>query len=111
MGARFLKLSGKSEPVRQERRRTERKLVRASLVVTTGDGESAAAEMNDVSSLGCNLRADVDWIRLGRFVTASLGDDLSFTGIVRWSRDGVHGLEFLRPLPGSVVDELEELFG
>lgn len=111
MGTRFLRLSGKSEPVQHERRRTERKQVQASLTVSASDGESAPAQMNDISSLGCNLRTDATWLRLGRFVTASIGEEFSVTGVVRWSRDGVHGVEFLRPLPSAKVEELETLFG
>lgn len=111
MAMRYLRLSSVPDSAQSERRRAERKELSASLTISAGKGESASAEINDVSSLGCNLRVDADWMRIGRFVTASMGEKFTVAAVVRWSRDGVYGIEFLRPLSGALVSELEELCG
>ena len=56
----------------------------------------------DLSTHGCCLRSEADWLRLGSFVSISLGEDEpGLQAIVRWVRDGACGLEFLRPVPSD----------
>ena len=41
---------------------------------------------------------DADWLRTGSFVTVEFAPEWSIQAIVRWAREGVCGVEFLRAI-------------
>ena len=90
----------KLEPVapRPNTRRTSRRIAGAVATVRTSGGERSRARIRDVSVFGCSLVTDADWMRTGIFITVQLAADWSIQAIVRWARDGVGGVEFLRAI-------------
>lgn len=89
-----------------EKRRTERQLSGKGVVVRSTHGERTRAAIRDVSTYGCSLVCDANWIRMGSFVAIVVSSERSIQGIVRWSRSGVSGLEFLRPIPAAEAETL-----
>ncbi len=81
-----------------ERRRVSRQVAHCDIAIASSSGETASARVNDVSPYGCNLESEAEWLRTGRFVTLNAGER-AIQAVVRWSRDGVAGVEFLRPIP------------
>ncbi len=67
-------------------------------------GHRCYAELGDISTHGCSIRSDADWLRMGMFITVQLGEDASLEAIIRWVREDAAGLEFLRPIS---PDQLE----
>ena len=99
MAANFQRLSCYSEPPRPARRKAQRKLADAAVLVSSTSGQDATARIGDASTHGCSLVIDAEWLRAGRFVALRLDDADPLQAVVRWVRDGRAGLEFLRPLP------------
>jgi len=97
-----------STPRAVEKRRAERQLSGRSVVVKSTHGERSRAAIRDVSTYGCSLVCDATWIRNGSFLAIVLSTERSIQGIVRWSRGGVSGVEFLRPIP---FEEAEAISG
>ena len=93
----------KLEPVatRPDTRRTTRHFAGMMATVRTAGGERSRARIRDVSVFGCSLVTDADWLRTGIFVTVQLAPEWSIQAIVRWARDGVGGVEFLRAISES----------
>ena len=89
-------------PARPNTRRTTRRIAGAVATVRTAGGELSRARIRDVSVFGCSLVTDADWLRTGIFITVQLTADWSIQAIVRWARNGVGGVEFLRAI--SEVD-------
>ena len=87
---------------RPNTRRTARRIAGAVATVRSSHGERSRAQIRDVSVFGCSLVADVDWLRTGSFITLQFSPEWSVQAIVRWARNGVGGVEFLRAI--SEVD-------
>ena len=83
---------------RPNTRRAARRIAGAVATVRTSGGERSRARIRDVSVFGCSLVTEADWLRTGIFVTVQLAPDWSIQAIVRWARDGVGGVEFLRAI-------------
>ena len=98
MSAEFERLGLFTQSAHPSRRKVARARVHAEVLLSTASGESVPAVIGDVSSHGCSVRAEAQWLRMGRFVAVTLGDDQPLQAIVRWTRDGTAGLEFLRPV-------------
>ena len=83
---------------RPNTRRTSRRIAGTIATVRTAGGERSRAKIRDVSVFGCSIVTEADWLRTGIFITLQLGPDWSIQAIVRWARDGVGGVEFLRAI-------------
>ena len=83
---------------RPNTRRTSRRIAGTIATVRTAGGERSRARVSDVSIFGCSIVTEADWLRTGIFITLQLGPDWSIQAIVRWARDGVGGVEFLRAI-------------
>jgi PilZ domain len=94
-----------------DKRKSDRKIASGSISVESSTGLATEAIFRDVSAYGCNIQADAEWLRMGKFVTLRLGKSRQIPAIVRWSRDSVIGLEFLRPIPSHEADIIEEYIG
>jgi PilZ domain len=77
-----------------------------SVIVKSSHGERAKAVIRDVSVYGCSLVGDAPWVRVGSFVGIVLSTERSIQAIVRWSRGGVSGVEFLRPIPDAEAEDI-----
>jgi len=88
-------------------RRREQREPRSTLasVVMAGKAPSEAL-LTDVSLFGCCVKTTADWLRPGRCVAIGLAGGHTLDSIVRWSRDGLAGLELLLPVS---ADQLEWL--
>ena len=84
--------------VRPNTRRTARRIAGAVATVRTAGGERCRARIRDVSVFGCSIVTEADWLRTGIFVTLQLTPEWSIQAIVRWARDRVGGVEFLRAI-------------
>ncbi|WP_367183277.1 PilZ domain-containing protein [Novosphingobium sp.] len=87
-------------------RRAMRQSASAAVLVSSSHGNSISARLNDISTYGCNVVADADWMRCGMFVSIQLTAEKSVQAIVRWIRSGSCGVEFLRPIPDGDADTL-----
>ena len=84
--------------VRPNTRRTTRRIAGTVATVRTAGGERCRARIRDVSIFGCSIVTEADWLRTGIFVTLQLSPEWSIQAIVRWARNGVGGVEFLRAI-------------
>ena len=84
--------------VRPNTRRTTRRIAGTVATVKTAGGERSRARIRDVSVFGCSIVTEAEWLRTGIFVTLQLSPEWSIQAIVRWARDGVGGVEFLRAI-------------
>jgi PilZ domain len=89
-----------------EKRRMSRRISGRSVIVKSTHGERAKAVIRDVSVHGCSLVGDAPWMRIGSFVGIALSAERSIQAIVRWSRSGVSGVEFLRPIPHDEAEDI-----
>ena len=89
-----------------EKRRISRRISGRSVIVKSAHGERAKAVIRDVSIYGCSLVGDAPWLRNGSFVAIVLSAERSVQAIVRWSRGGVSGVEFLRPIPDAEAETI-----
>lgn len=87
-----------------EKRRIARHISGRSVIVKSSHGERAKAVIRDVSIYGCSLVTDASWMRVGSVVAIALSVERSIQAIVRWSRGGVSGVEFLRPIPDAEAE-------
>lgn len=78
------------------------------MIVKSNHGERAKAVIRDVSIYGCSLVGEVPWIRVGSFVAVALSAERAIQAIVRWSRGGVSGVEFLRPIPHNEAESIAD---
>jgi hypothetical protein len=92
-------------------RRSDRRPANALVQVQSSHGERTTARLNDISAYGCNVVSDAAWLRLGVFVSLSVSETRTVQAVVRWSRNGSCGVEFLRPIPDSEADTLAEQWG
>ncbi|MFM6832343.1 MAG: PilZ domain-containing protein [Novosphingobium sp.] len=79
-------------------RRTTRRIAGTVATVRTAGGARSRARIRDVSIFGCSIVTEADWLRTGIFVTIQLSAEWSIQAIVRWARDGIGGVEFLRAI-------------
>ena len=84
--------------VRPNTRRVSRRISETIASVKSSQGGRCRARIRDVSVFGCSLVTDTDWLRSGSFITLQITAEWSIQAIVRWSRDGTGGVEFLRPI-------------
>jgi hypothetical protein len=87
-------------------RRAERYATRAEVIVQSTHGDSVSARLNDISTYGCNVLTEAEWMRCGMFVSIALSAERTVQAIVRWVRGGSCGVEFLRPIPDAEADTL-----
>jgi hypothetical protein len=97
--ARTLSVSGKQP----DRRKAARRRVQTFAVLETMKGDRIEGELADLSMLGCAVKAPVDTLGIGRFVSFGIKGEPSLQGIVRWVRDGTAGIEFLQPVPTELT--------
>jgi hypothetical protein len=98
----------KLEPAspRPNTRRASRRIAEAVATIRSSNGERCRARVRDVSVFGCSLACDATWLRTGMFVTVQLTGDWSIQAIVRWAREGMGGVEFLRPISDADAREI-----
>jgi hypothetical protein len=89
-----------------EARIVSRKKTKGSVLVQSTRGERCIARLRDISTFGCNLLTEADWLRPGSYVSIRLGGDRSIQGIVRWAREGTHGVEFLRAISDAEAQQI-----
>ncbi len=70
----------------------------AAMLTMSGEAP-CAAQVSDVSLYGCCVATLADCLRPGRLVTVTLESGRAWESIVRWTGNGVAGLEWLRPIP------------
>ncbi len=88
-------------------RKATRRKVQALVVVRSSQGERASARLRDFTMFGCSLVVDAaPWLRLGSFISVPLNSELTVQAIVRWVRQDICGIEFLRPLPYDAARDL-----
>ena len=83
---------------RPNTRRVSRRNAETIASVKSAQGGRCRARIRDVSVFGCSLVTDTDWLRTGSFVTLQITTEWAIQAIVRWSRAGSGGVEFLRPI-------------
>lgn len=91
---------------RPDARIVSRKKTKGSVLVQSSRGERCIARLRDISVFGCNLLTEADWLRNGSYISIRLGGDRSIQGIVRWARDGTHGIEFLRAISDAEAQQI-----
>jgi len=114
MATKFLRLGSASDSPSRRRRKVERVRAQTEARLASSRGEEVMVWLGDASTHGCSVRCDAEWLRTGRFVTVALVGDQPVQAVVRWVRDGVAGLEFLRPLPATMTEWkrlIEQPFG
>jgi hypothetical protein len=79
-------------------RKVERQPVTGQVVIQSNNGDRTTGRLRDISTYGCNLACDAEWLRMGRFIAIRLAKDWTIQAIIRWTRDGATGVEFLRPI-------------
>lgn len=87
-----------AEQPRPNTRRVTRRIAEAIATVKGSQGSRSRARVRDVSIFGCSLASDADWLRTGMFVSVQVAADWTIHAVVRWARNGVCGVEFLRPI-------------
>lgn len=94
-----------------EKRRVVRKASNVDVTMKSAQGEETPVVLGDISSHGCSVGRNADWLKQGVFVWLQAGGEAAVIGIVRWIREDAAGIEFVRPLtPGgyglaSLIDE------
>lgn len=96
-----------AEQVRPNTRRATRRIAEAVATVRNAHGDRHRARIRDVSVFGCSLASDADWLRSGMFVSVEVNQELTIQAVVRWSRQGVCGAEFLRPISDAEMREID----
>jgi PilZ domain len=90
-------------------RAVERKQTKGSVLVQNTRGDRCIARLRDISTYGCNLLTDAEWLRAGNFVSIRLGAERTIQAVVRWSRDGASGVEFLRPIAEAEAERIAQI--
>lgn len=101
MSAAISRLTPVQERQSENRRRTSRLAARAVAQLNSMDGEHVRVAIGDLSAHGCSVRCLSDWLRAGRFVSVGIEDQPPLPALIRWVRDDIAGLEFLRPIPAD----------
>ncbi|WP_309623864.1 PilZ domain-containing protein [Novosphingobium sp.] len=87
-----------AEQARPNTRRASRRISEAVATVRSTHGHRSRARLRDISVFGCSLACDADWLRTGMFISVEVTSDWTIQAVVRWARDGICGVEFLRPI-------------
>ena len=87
-----------AEPARPNTRRASRRISEAVATVRSAHGNRSRTRIRDISVFGCSLASDADWLRTGMFISVEVAADWIIQAVVRWARDGICGVEFLRPI-------------
>ena len=96
---------------RTEARRVARRLSSIEVTIASAQGAETPVVIRDISTHGCSIGWNADWMKPGGFVYLRAAGGAAVTGIVRWTREGAAGIEFVRPLaPGggglaSLIDD------
>lgn len=99
-----------------EARRAARRPTSIAVTIASTQGSESPVVVRDISTHGCSIEGNADWIKPGAFVDLRPAGEAvvtgaPVTGIVRWTREGAAGIEFVRPLaPGggglaSLIDD------
>ena len=106
--ARILKIVEVEDPAEARfipnRREFSRYSVKAEVEVANAAGAKAAMRVEDLSSHGCSIKGEVDWLRLGMILSIVLEHEPPVQAITRWVRGGKAGVEFFRPLNTAQAD-------
>jgi hypothetical protein len=114
MSTKLARLPATSEEPGAERRQFPRHEAWATAMLRSSHGEETEANIADVSTHGCCIKCEAEWLRTGSFVSIGLEDEPPLQAIIRWVRDGATGMEFLRPIPPERTEWhalLESSFG
>jgi hypothetical protein len=93
-----------NDAARPRTRKVSRRNVNASALVASMHGDRTEAAVGDISTHGCSIQTDADWLRMGMFVSIQLGQEEALHAIVRWVRGGAGGVEFLRPITSDRLE-------
>jgi len=96
-----------TEQARPNTRRATRRIAEAVATIRSSQGGRSRARLRDVSVFGCSLAIDADWLRSGMFISMELSQDWTVQAVVRWIRDGICGVEFLRPISDAEMREID----
>jgi hypothetical protein len=102
--AKIAKLEAASS--RPNTRRASRRISEAVATIRSSSGERCRARIRDVSVFGCSLVCEAPWLRNGMFLTVQFTSEWSIQAVVRWAREGMGGVEFLRPISESDAREI-----
>lgn len=92
-------------------RRAVRQPIALAVQCRTQSGLRDRGEISDVSTEGCCLRLRGVYFRVGARVILKPDGLESFSGVVRWVRGDLAGVEFDRALYGPVIDHLVAIHG
>lgn len=85
-----------------EARRVSRKPSNLDVTIASAQGAETPVVIGDISTYGCSIGRNADWLKQGVFVWIRAGGESAVIGIVRWIREEAAGIEFVRPLaPGG----------
>ncbi len=96
-----------TEQARPNTRRATRRIAEAVATIRSSQGGRSRARLRDVSVFGCSLAIDADWLRSGMFISMELSQEWTVQAVVRWIRDGICGVEFLRPISDAEMREID----
>lgn len=89
-----------------DRRREQREPLGTMASLLKPGKSPAEALLTDVSLYGCCVETGADWVRPGRCVAIGLAGGDTLDSIVRWSREGLAGLELLHPATANQLEWL-----
>lgn len=93
--------------VRPNTRRAVRRVSEAIVTLSNTRGQRSRVRLRDVSVFGCSLASAADWLRMGMFVSLRVDADWTIPAVVRWSRAGICGVEFLRPISDAEMHDID----
>ena len=96
-----------TEQARPNTRRATRRVAEAVATIRNGQAGRSRARIRDVSVFGCSLASDADWLRTGMFISLEFSQEWTIQAVVRWNRDGICGVEFLRPISDAEMREID----
>ena len=91
------------------RREKERFVVNVMGTVRTGSGKPIQAEITDLSENGCAFTVGTVWMQNSDHASLRIGDLGPIDATIRWVNDRQVGIEFHRPVYGSVFEHLRAL--
>ena len=91
------------------RREKERFVVNVMGTVRTGSGKPIQAEITDLSENGCAFTVGTVWMQNSDHASLRIGDLGPIDATIRWVNDRQVGIEFHRPVYGSVFELLRAL--
>jgi hypothetical protein len=109
VASKELQMATSSAGIRTDhcRRKAARQPFSGKVVIGSTLNESSVGTLGNISPFGCNVISSADWLRMGRVVSLNVGQRRTIQAIVRWTRDGSAGLEFLRPIDLAESEWLE----